>query len=188
MALLQKTTIIEEYLLKLIAQFKSQPNILGILTVLLNQVQDVENAAFEVLNETTLAASVGDQLDGIGQIVGEERQGRVDADYRVAISARILLNISSGTIGDILEIVDTMTGGLETILLNEGDNFPAGFEVTIDTPIVNGDQVGAFVILAKPAAVLATFRWFEAALGDEFRFDAAGQGFDQGLLGESVSG
>ncbi|MCG8433501.1 MAG: DUF2612 domain-containing protein [Gammaproteobacteria bacterium] len=177
--------VIDTFLPKLLTQFKEKPNIEAILRVILKQVQDLEDAAFVLLTGTLLPNAVGNQLDRVGQIVGESRQGRGDADYRVGLSARILLNLSNGTIEELIAIVNVMTSGTAQIDVTEA--FPAAFDITVDTPISNGSAVGVFVLLAKPAGVLAKFRWFEAAAGTEFRFDTAGQGFDQGLMGDSVA-
>lgn len=183
MSLVQKTTITIEFLRKLIGQFLEKPNIAAVLSAFLDQVQDLENASFEVIENTTLANSEGAQLDGIGKIVGEERQGRSDADYQKALSARILVNISSGTIPELIAIVQAMVGLLITIMVTEAS--PAAFDLTIDDSISEGAQTGAFVIEAKPAGVLGVFRWFEET--PEFRFDTAGKGLDEGKMGGSVS-
>lgn len=188
MTITQKTTITIEFLAKLLEQFKSKPNISAILTAFLDQAQDLENASFEVLEETVLATAAGVQLDGIGTIVDEERQGRNDADYRIGLQARILLNISSGATEELIAIVDALTGGSAVIEVEEVSEYPAGFIITVQTPISNGVTVGAFVLLAKPAGVAAHFIYFAAPLGTEFRFDTAGQGLDEGLLGDAVAG
>lgn len=182
MTLVQSNTIRSDFLAKLIGQFQDKTNIRELLGAFLKQVQDLEVAAFQVLLNTVLTTSVGEQLDVIGRIIGEARQGRNDADYKIALAARILLNIGSGTIEDVLGIVDAMTAGAFTSVLTEG--FPASFDVTIDEIITGGAQIGKFVILAKAAGVGASFRWFEGT--PEFRFDTVGKGLDEGKLGDAV--
>ena len=76
-----------------------------------------------------------------------------------------------------------MIGTGKQIDVNE--DFPAAFDITVTDAIVNGEEVGNLVILAKPVGVFASFRWFEAT--PEFTFDTAGSGFDLGKLAGAVS-
>ena len=66
------------------------------------QVQEVEDAVYQILTDTVLETAEGAQLDGLGEIVGEERAGRDDATYRIAIRTRIAINLSEGTIENIM--------------------------------------------------------------------------------------
>lgn len=161
----------------LIDQFKGQPNIEAFIEAWAQQSQEVELAAFEVLTETTLDAAVGVQLDGLGDIVGVERAGLSDTDYRLRIRAQILLNNSSGTIDDIIQIAVAL--GATSVTLAEV--FPAKIELNVTTPIASGEQIGTVLADATPAGVGYWFTWYESAT--PFLFDTAGQGFDQGGLG-----
>lgn len=69
-------------------------------------VQDVENAAQQVLNGFSVDDAVGAQLDILGSIVGQLRNGMIDDDYRRTIRARIAVNRSKGTIADIIKVAD----------------------------------------------------------------------------------
>ena len=142
MTLVKSTTITADFRDKIIAQFKNKPNIAAILGALLDQVQDLEDAFFQVLIDTRLGQSVGEQLDGLGQIVGEERQGRSDIDYALAISVRILLNISSATLEEILAIVVSMVG--PTFVVTTSESFPAEFDITIDEKGVRAHLIQSF--------------------------------------------
>ena len=99
MTLTQKSTHVQEGLANLVQQFKDKPDLAALLTSYLEQIQDLETAYFGLLTERTLNAAVGVQLDGIGAIVGEDRRGRDDADYRLAIRARIKASTPAGREG-----------------------------------------------------------------------------------------
>ncbi len=60
----------------------------------------------------------GKLLDLIGDIVGETRDGRDDAEYRLFIKIAIAKNNSSGSIPEIIEIARTISGN-QAFLLNE---------------------------------------------------------------------
>jgi len=166
----------------LIDQFKGQANIEAFIRAWAQQSQELEVAAFDVITATALAGAIGAQLDGAGAIVGVEREGRTDADYRVRIGAQILLNNASGTIEDLIQLAVAL--GSTTVVLTE--SYPAKIEIVSDSPIVNGEEIGRVMGLAKPAGVGRWFTWFEST--NPFRLDTAGQGLDQGELGEVVTG
>ena len=132
MALEQKTDHAAEALARQVEQFKSKPNIEAIINAASAQTQDDETVLFEILEDTTLDASEGVQLDGIGDIVGEERLGRSDADYRLGIKAQIRKNVSSGTGDEILAIVALLTSNAHEFI----EYFPAGFVLVIDDALV----------------------------------------------------
>jgi len=160
----------------LIDQFKGQANIEAFIRAWAQQSQEVETAAFGVLTLTTLASAEGVQLDGLGEVVGVEREGRSDADYRVRIGAQILLNNASGTIEDLNQLVVAL--GAASSVITETP--PAKIEVVADGAITNGQEIGRVVGLARPAGVGHWFTWYAGT--NPFRFDTAGQGLDQGEL------
>lgn len=165
----------------LIDQFRGQPNFQAFIRAWAQQSQDVETAAFGVLTLTTLANAVGEQLDGTGSIVGVEREGRSDADYRVRIGAQIVLNNASGTIEDLLQL--SVALGATTTVLTEV--YPAKLEIVSEVAIANGIEIGRVMGLARPAGVGHWFTYFEGTT--PLRFDVSGQGLDQGELAGVVT-
>ena len=83
---------------RLLEQFKGMPKIESMLSVVASEIQAVEDSAFVFFTSRAIDNAVGAQLDGIGRIVSELRNGRVDDSYRLRLKARILANRSSGTI------------------------------------------------------------------------------------------
>ncbi len=115
----------------LIDQYRGQHAIRGILGSLMSQVQLVEDAIFAMILGRILDNAVNAQLDSVGDLVGEKRQGRGDTEYREAIRLRIRVNRSQGKAEDIIRVADISTGG--DFLYREF--YPAGCEVTaLDIP------------------------------------------------------
>lgn len=178
MALTKKTDHVTEAQGNFIEQFKGKTNLDALMAAWVQQVQDLEDALFEIRDETNIDNAVGVQLDVLGRIVGVDREGRTDADFRVAINARIGLNIGSGTIEEILEqIVALGATNIEFL-----DVYPAAFDIEINDAVTNGSEIANVVNDAKPAAVRASVTWHEST--NPFLFGVSGQGFDQGELGE----
>lgn len=104
------------------------------LATYIQQIQELEQFFFQLINDRTLDTAVGAQLNGIGSIVGENRNGRGDTDYRRAVRAKILINKSSGTLEQLVAIVRTLIPDDRTLVVSE-DSFPAHFEIDIPQPI-----------------------------------------------------
>ena len=79
----------------LIEEFKRSSRLNAMVKVMVEQAQEIEYVGSDLLSSRSLFTAGGAQLDGIGEIVGEERQGRNDTDYRTAILFRIYINVSN---------------------------------------------------------------------------------------------
>lgn len=97
-----KGTVIIDALETLYGQFQGAPIIDAIVASYAIQAQEIENMLIQLWVLRSLELAENDQLDVLGGIVGEDRQGRSDADYSIAIGARIRTNKSNATIEDIL--------------------------------------------------------------------------------------
>lgn len=179
----EKTNRVTEAQDSLIDQFKDQTTIDAFVQAIVEQDQDLEASLFEVLNETTLANAVGQQLDNLGQVIGVEREGKTDADYRIRLAAKIALNIGSGTLPQIIDIIVNIVDDPANTIIAE-ENYPAEVSFETQEAITNGEEIAAIVQEAKPAGVGATFIWHESL--NPFRFDTAGQGFDEGEMGNAL--
>lgn len=102
-------------------------NIEKLLATYTDETQELETAIQQVLNDRWLDTSVGVQLDGLGQIVGRERQGATDETYRRLLSAQIALNLSTGSVQDVVSILELFLPGVTLELKQE---YPAAFTVT----------------------------------------------------------
>ena len=80
----------------LIEQFQYKQRINDMVRCLVQRAQDIEDVGNDLLNLRWIDTAAVAQLDAIGDIVGEPRQGRDDPDYRLAIKFRIFINASNG--------------------------------------------------------------------------------------------
>lgn len=133
----------------LITQFKGSASLGALLDSYIQQVQLLENAAFDVLNSRTVESASDAQLDLLGKLVGQPRNGMEDKDYRLCINARIAINVGSGTADQLLNLF---------ILLGETPSIyvtpPASFYLYM--PSISSDTAASYaplVAIAKAAAV-----------------------------------
>jgi hypothetical protein len=176
----QKTDLVGEAQGNLIEQFRDQPNIEAVLEALVTQCQGIEDVGFEIITETVISTAVGAQLDGLGDLVGIERGGSNDNEFRTRIHAQILVNKSNGTISELLEII-VLLGGT-SIVLSEVP--PAKIEIIVNGILTGGITAATAANEARAAGVGLGFTWHIST--NPFTFDTAGKGFDQGELAEHL--
>lgn len=142
--------VVEEGINRLLYQFQSKPKIVSFLTAILNQVQESEDSKFDLLNGASIYTAMGERLDVCGSIVGEERLGKTDAEYRDAILQRIAINTSNGTPNKLLQILQILTGAT---VIRLWEHYPANIIFYSNNPTGNMDQVRETLQTASPAAV-----------------------------------
>ncbi len=118
---------------RFLQQYKNRPNLAVLLTSYLNRVQELENAAWEVILYRLLDTAEGIQLDRLGAIVGRGRGSLSDAEYLLAIKGQIRINRSCGTPVDMIDVA--------TLTLPPGDVFTYGeaFPATIVMIVVSAE-------------------------------------------------
>ncbi len=140
--------------------------LIGVFT---DQLQEIETALLEVLIETRLANAVGAQLDVIGVIVKLKRNDLSDSDYRDRLYVRILINKSSGTIPEILEVIEGILRTDQQVTLTE--YFPAAMVIRFDgTLLVDSDVLVADVKETRAGGVGVDIEYNLAGDEDTFTF------------------
>lgn len=132
MALVRKETHVKDALARLAQQLKGKPGVEGLLSAFVQQAQELEDAAFSILDTSGIETAYGAQLDRIGALVGQLRGGDADIDYRDAIKTRITINVSSGTLEELIRISTEILGGVEVEIR---ESFPAEFDLVINDPL-----------------------------------------------------
>lgn len=133
----------------ILSQFEDTPILHGILDSILSQTDDIEGMFHALLEERTLLTAVGSQLDMVGSLVGEARQGRDDNLYRQSILTRISINTSTGTINDLLDIAKIYSGATEVRLW---EHYPAKTSMFV-TGVSNIEGIQNTLQTAAPAGV-----------------------------------
>jgi hypothetical protein len=137
----QITTHETDALGRLIQQYKGKPNIEALISVKALRMQELENAFYAIKDRLNIATQVGVQLDRIGDIVGQPRNGITDdVIYRLFLNAKIGLNSSNGDAEKIISIWNLLSQSTQTQLI---ENFPA--EISL---LSNNKMDDAIVLLA----------------------------------------
>jgi hypothetical protein len=126
----QNTEHAAEAVSHLIQFFREGPRNQAVLESVMAQVQEVEDALWYMRNAFDVNTAVGEQLEFLGRRVGEGRQDRTDAQYRAAIRVRILVNMSEGTLPELLAIC---VGINPTGTYIARDLYPAAMSIEADT-------------------------------------------------------
>lgn len=158
------TTHIADALARLAEQYKHKPKIAALISAFAEQIQAREDAGWQLFTEQSIDTAVGDQLDVLGKIVGERRDGSMDPDYRLRIRARIRANLSSGTVEDIYKVFRALLGAAVamTAVFTWMDSYPAMFVFRIVVPAIPMAQVPIYIRFlrdSKAGGVGAHFGW-----------------------------
>ena len=153
------TNHVAEGLALLTGMFANATNVRGMLQSLLVPIQDLDNMVFATISGRLLQNAVGDAVDKIGSIVGEPRLGRDDADYKIAIQIRILVNNSQGKAEDLIKIAAFAFGDGD---FTYDDGFePASWQLTaLDTvgfPFISKDFHDAKAAGTRGVVVYSTW-------------------------------
>lgn len=134
----------EQALARLVSQFKGKVRIEGIIQTLCNGQQQIEDEFYKLLTLRWVSSATGAQLDIIGAIVGQPRQGSGDTAYRIAIRGKIGINTSDGTPEDAITVFQLLFGATDVMLQ---EHFPGVVEIFANVNIeyvLEGDGPEAF--------------------------------------------
>jgi hypothetical protein len=126
------TTHTDDAIGRLTSQYQDADKLKGLIQLWGERIQALEDVAYDLLTQRWTDAAEGAQLDGIGEIVGEPRLGRTDAEYRDAIEIRISLNRSGGEPERIIEFLRRIAGA-STVEYNEV--YPASIELFVGSGV-----------------------------------------------------
>lgn len=161
---------------RLLEPYRVGASMPALVRALSRQLQELEDVLWDVGQLRRLELATGAQLDLLGRVVGQPREGRSDEVYRLWLRARMRLALGSGGAEDILELFRMLMQGSTSIELEE--QFPAGLVLRIDpSAIIDPSAAAAILDLAKAAGVRAILEAGTSVDTTSFAFDPNGAGF-----------
>lgn len=172
----QITTHIADAKERLLFQYKGKANIEALLDSLGGQqIQDLENILFDINTRLDIDNSEGVQLNNIGLIVGQPRNGQDDITYRLFLKAKAGVNVSEGDVERVLSVWKIITGGSVIQVI---DVYPAGVELSSDIPVPDALASDAFALMqdvvSAGVSVVSSIISPENAFGFEGSVDTLG--------------
>lgn len=169
---------------RLTQQFREGASVPALVRALSGGYQQLEDVLWDIRLRRAVGAAEGEQLDVLGRIVGQAREGRTDAVFRIWILARVRLNKGSGRPEDILTVFAAVTQGLTTLALEE--QYPAAFVLRIGmSPAVSAAELATLLKSARAAAVYAILEAPNDVPANTFTLDT-GPGLDVGKLADAL--
>lgn len=166
---------IERGLNRLPTQFRDSPILTELLTIYLEEFQEIEDVLIDIVNQKDIEQAIGFQLDIIGEHVALLREGRDDTEYRQAIKIQKIINASQGQYETVLQLWRTLLGSPTATLIEE---FPAGINLYSDVGISDFTLVD-YLIKALPITVNAGVTTsFDSDPAFGFDTDPSTLGFD----------
>jgi hypothetical protein len=138
----------------LIEQFENKPLIQGFVALAATRIQDAEVLIFDLILGRLLVYAVGQQLDNIGAMIGESRQGKNDDEYCIAIEFQIRLNRSSGEPETLIDATMVLAGATVVQLM---ELFPGAVGIYTDGEKLYDAGVKSRLQALAPAGVRIWF-------------------------------
>lgn len=131
MAITQITNHVTAAQSRLIQQYKDSTNLKDLIEDLFGtQVQEIENVFWDLLSRLDINSMVGTQLNNLGTIVGQARNGQTDTAYRLFIQAKVGVNVSESEASRIIDVWKLISLA-DIVYLFEA--FPAEVDIYYDT-------------------------------------------------------
>jgi hypothetical protein len=149
--------------LELAAPFWGKPRIVSILVAVLDQIQRIEDDAWDILTLRTIDNADLVRLKVLGKLVGQPRFGFGLEDYRDLVRARARANRSQGRALDLVEVMAILVGEAN-FSMTEGGN--ATLYISALTPLTDTDvaKIGLILPDTRAAGVGVQFLWSDEAV------------------------
>jgi hypothetical protein len=192
--IVRRNHITTEMLDRLPAQFRDKPRIEAIIRSLANQIQKHEQTFYDLYWRRRLDNAEDVDLDNLGALVGEPRQGWTDDEFRQYIRARIKTNRSDGRTETLIAILVLLfeldAADVGNVRMRE--HRPAALTVeTFFQVTANAEYIArSFLQRAKPAAVKLSYVAWPATYANTLLLDNQAAPFvdgdNQGLSDSSA--
>ena len=165
---------------RLLTQFQDKQRLKKMIEILLRPFQEAEDMLWSLYTDRRLDTAVGAQLDLLGKIVGEKRDGLSDTDYRAIIRVKIKVLRSTGSAKDLMVIAQLF---LVSNDFTYSEHYPAAVEFVVlqVTTITQRILLKNFLIKAKSGGVRLDVVDGSGGLGVRFHYGTEGTGIGYGV-------
>jgi hypothetical protein len=162
-------------------------NITKLLTALVTPHQSVEDTLQQLRTNRWIDSAEGAQLDLLGKIVGQLRNGLDDDDYRRYLRARISANISDGLVEDLIRVAVLIIDD-DSITIEIDQQGMAAVVVRLSGALeaTTAEILIKFLKLSVAGGVRVILEWSAVAPSGWFVWDT-GPGWDDGAFLDAVS-
>jgi len=118
--------------------FRGKPRHEAFISAVVKQIQELEDALHDMIDARALANAVGKQLDNIGTLVDQARQGYDDDFYRILLYVKIGQNTSQGGGEKLISIYKLLTGASVVHYQDlGGGSVSLGSDVPLEPGLIN---------------------------------------------------
>lgn len=162
-----------------------------LVRALAGQWQGLEDALQQLYTERGIDTAVGAQLDLVGAIVGQPRNGLDDDDYRRLVSARSVVNRSDGAIERIIKVtrlvIDDEDLDEEALTVRVENHGNATQVVAVDGVGITEGVANLLIAFLEEAQAGGVRTILESNIESEptivwFRWDTVNAGWDEGIM------
>lgn len=141
---------------RLLEQFKGKPKVEGLICALASRGTPIEQSLINVKEFRSLDTALGSQLDELGRLYLETREGDSDDDFRRRLQAMALVVASRGRPDEMLDVLIVLDNGFAPTTIALTNHFPACFIMEIEVPLggqMTGESFARILKQAIPAGV-----------------------------------
>jgi hypothetical protein len=124
----------------------------ALVEMVVGEVQDIEDAAFDLLTFRHIDDAYGALLDQWGSLLNEEREGLEDNDYRAVLRARLIADLSMARRDDFVRLLQEVTGS-ENITIETINPLALRIAYDVSTPSSDAKRarIARLLVLTKAA-------------------------------------
>lgn len=178
---------ISEAQARLLSVFK-KPKILALTGAMADSAQKLEDVIWQVINLRNIDDGFGNQLDVIGRLVGEPRNGKTDTQYKPFLRIRIAADKCQGTIPEVLNIVNMVSLADSGAAWWYYSAFPAGWSVTYAGSYPDAYALASLATELTPGGVRASVRWPALDITRTMRAGSVRAAVDRATAAGSIHG
>lgn len=145
---------------RIISRWKKDPVVLLQAENVGEQSQELEDLLHEFYSFLSIDSMIGAQLDTIGVILGQKRNGLTDIEYRVYLKAKIGQNVGSGTLSDIRIVWNLLLPNHEVQIVEQ---YPCSISIQTDAELTEEEWklIKRFAVILCAGVKLNNIIFFE---------------------------